>query len=85
MDYWVNRLIYLLASQAKLAWLLVNVINLIIFGLRDGFPGMYGMLKIWAVGFVFGLAYLVARRNLLPLIYPHALIDSIDFITHFFG
>ena len=36
-------------------------------------------------GVVFGLSYLAVGRKLWPLIFAHALIDSIDFVGHYLG
>ena len=83
--YLINRLVDLFGSQATLTWVLVIIISAIIFGLGHGYQGTMGMLKTGAIGLVFGLAFLAVGRNLWPLVLAHALIDSLDFITHYFG
>lgn len=83
--YLVERLIDLLGSQTKLTWGVVLVVSAFIFGLGHSYQGTEGMLKTGAVGLVFGISYLVVGRNLWPLILTHALIDSMDFINHYFG
>jgi len=83
--YLMNRLVDLFGSQTKLTWVFVLIVSAVIFGVAHSYQGTLGMLKTGAVGFVFGLAYLAVGRNLWPLIFAHALIDSIDFITHYLG
>ncbi len=83
--YLMERLSDLFGSQTKLTWVIVLVVSAIIFGAGHGYQGMMGMLKTGAVGFVFGLAYLAVGRNLWPLVFAHALIDTLDFVTHYLG
>ena len=83
--YLMNRLIDLVGNQRKLTWVIVIVASAVIFGLGHSYQGSMGMLKTGAIGALFGLAYLAVGRNLWPLILSHALIDSIDFVIHFFG
>ena len=83
--YLMERLIGLFRSQTKLTWAIVILVSATIFGLGHGSQGVMGILKTGAIGLVFGISFLVVGRNLLPLFLAHALIDSLDFITHYFG
>ncbi len=70
---------------AKLAWGIALLGSAIIFGLIHLFQRPVGMSKVGAVGLVLGLSYLAVGRNLWPLILAHALIDTLDMVSHFFG
>lgn len=83
--YLMNRLIDLLGKRTITAWVFALVVSAVLFGLIHSYQGPAGMIKTGAIGFVFGLAYLAVGRNLWPLIFAHALIDSLDFVTHFLG
>jgi len=83
--YLMNRLIDLQGKQTQLAWVIALVGSAVIFGLGHFYQGPIGIFKTGVIGLVFGLSYLAVGRNLWPLILSHAFIDSIDFITHYFG
>jgi membrane protease YdiL (CAAX protease family) len=68
-----------------ITWVVVIIVSAVIFGLGHEYQGTMGMLKTGAVGLVFSISYLAVGRNLWPLALAHALIDSLDFITHYFG
>lgn len=83
--YLMNRLIDLLGKQTKLAWGIALIGSAVIFGLIHLFQGPVGIFKVGAIGLVFGLSYLAVGRNLWPLVFAHALIDTLDMVSHFFG
>lgn len=83
--YLMKRLIDLQSRETKLAWGIALVGQALIFGLAHAYQGPLGMVKITAIGLVFGLGYLAVGRNLWPLIIAHGLIDSIDMVSHYFG
>ena len=83
--YLIERLIDLLGKQTRIAWAIALVGSAAIFGLIHYDQGLAGMFKIGAVGLVFGLSYLAVGRNLWPLIIAHGLIDTLDFVGHYFG
>jgi len=83
--YLMNRLIDLLGSQAKLAWVIAAVGQAVIFGLVHAYQSPIGMFKAGLIGLVFGIAYRFVGRNLWPLILAHGLIDSLDMASHYFG
>ena len=83
--YLMNRLVDLLGSQTKLAWVIAVIGQAVIFGLVHAYQSPIGMFKVGLIGLVFGLSYRAVGRNLWPLILAHGLIDSLDMVTHYFG
>ena len=83
--YLMNRLIDLQGKKTKLAWMIALVVSAIIFGLGHPYQDLAGIVQTGAVGLLFGVAFLIVRRNLWPLIIAHALIDTWSFVTHYFG
>jgi membrane protease YdiL (CAAX protease family) len=83
--YLIERLLDLVGKRSKLAWAIALLGSAAIFGLVHIDQGLAGMFKIGAVGLVFGLSYLAVGRNLWPLIIAHGLIDTLDFVSHYFG
>ena len=63
----------------RYAWVLAAFIQAAIFGVGHAYQGIGGILVTGVVGLVFGLLYLVARRNLWPVIIGHALINTVGF------
>lgn len=58
------------------AWVLAAVFQAIFFGLVHSYQGIGGIITTGFVGLVFGLLYLVARRNLWPMIIGHGLLNT---------
>ncbi len=83
--YLLNRLIELIGSQTKIAWIFAVVGQAVIFGLVHAYQSPVGMFKVGLIGLVFGLAFRPVGRNLWSLILAHGLIDSLDMVTHYFG
>jgi len=83
--YLMNRLVDLQGKKTKLAWVISLVGSAIIFGLGHTYQGLGGVIKITAVGLLFGAAFLTVRRNLWPVIIAHALLDTISFVQDYFG
>jgi membrane protease YdiL (CAAX protease family) len=83
--YLMNRLVDLQGKETKLTWAIALVGSAIIFGLGHTYQGLGGVIKITAVGLLFGAAFLTIRRNLWPLVFAHALLDTISFVQHYFG
>lgn len=83
--YLMNRLVDLQGKQTKFAWFIALVGSAVLFGLAHSFQGPVGMFKTGAIGLVFGLSFLAVGRNLWPLILAHGLIDTLDFVSHYFG
>ena len=83
--YLMNRLVDLQGKKTKLAWVIALVGSAIIFGLGHTYQGLGGVIRITAVGLLFGAAFLTVRRNLWPVIIAHALLNTIDFVQDYFG
>jgi membrane protease YdiL (CAAX protease family) len=83
--YLLNRLIGLLGSESPLRWAFVLVTGAVIFALPHFTQGLEGMIKTGAIGLLFGIAFLVVGRRLWPLVLAHGLIDTLDFIGHYFN
>ena len=83
--YLINRLIDLVGKRTKLTWVIAVTGSAVVFGLVHSYQGPVGILKVGAVGLVLGLSYLAVGRNRWPLIIAHALFDSLDFVSHYFG
>jgi membrane protease YdiL (CAAX protease family) len=78
--YLMNRLVDLQGNKSKLAWVIALVGSAIIFGLGHTYQGLGGVIKITTLGLLFGAAFLTVRRNLWPLVFAHALLDTISFV-----
>jgi membrane protease YdiL (CAAX protease family) len=83
--YLMNRLVDLQGKRTKLAWVISLVGSALIFGLAHIYQGLGGVIRITAVGLLFGSAFLTVRRNLWPVIIAHAVLNTIDFVQHYFG
>jgi hypothetical protein len=83
--YLMTRLVDLLGKQTKLAWVIALVVSAVIFGLGHPYQDLAGMVKTGAAGLILGAAFLTVGRNLWPLMIAHALIDTLDFVSHYFG
>jgi membrane protease YdiL (CAAX protease family) len=83
--YLMNRLVDLQGNKTKLAWVISLVGSAFIFGLAHTYQGLGGVIRITAVGLLFGAAFLTVRRNLWPVIIAHALLDTIGFVQDYFG
>lgn len=56
-----------------------------IFGSAHGYLGVRGAVVAGMVGLVFGAAYVVNGRSLVPLVIAHGLTDSVSFVTIYLG
>ena len=83
--YLFDRLVALLGRQTWHAWAIALAGSAVVFGLIHAYQGPAGVLKVGAIGLVLGLCYLAVGRALWPLILAHALIDTLDFVTHYLG
>lgn len=60
----------------RFAWIVAAFAQAIIFGIGHAYQGIGGIVTTGVIGLVFGLFYLVGRRNLLPLIVAHGIINT---------
>jgi membrane protease YdiL (CAAX protease family) len=81
----IERLTTLFMSDKLISKIIVLLVSAAVFGLAHAYQGPAGMIKTGAIGLVFGAAYLLLGRDLWPLILAHGLIDTLDFISHFYG
>ncbi len=82
--YLLNRLMDLF-SQPLLGIFLALVIHAILFGLGHTYQGITGVLDTALAGFLLGLLYLYARKNLWLPILVHGIIDTTGFLLIYFG
>jgi len=83
--YLMNRLVDLQGNKTKLAWVIALIGGAIIFGLGHTYQGLGGVIKVTGMGLILGVSFLAVRRNLWPLIFAHAVIDTINMVQHYFG
>jgi hypothetical protein len=83
--YLMNRLVDLFGKKTKLVWVIALVGSAVIFGFVHLRQGPAGMLKVVAYGLLFGVAFLTVRRNLWPLMIAHVLMDTLSFVSYYFG
>lgn len=67
------------------SWLLAAAISAVIFGLGHMGKGPAGMIGSGLGGLVYGLGYLLCRRNLWPVILAHCGGNTIGFVGDYFG
>lgn len=78
----MNRLHDVFGSS-KSAWVGALLVQTVLFGLAHYYQGLFGIILTGIVGFVFGAFYLLDKRNLVPLIAAHGLVDTIS-LTQFY-
>lgn len=66
-----------LLGGSRFAWILAAIVQATIFGLGHAYQGTMGIVITGMVGLVFGLGYLLSRRNLWPVIIAHGIINSV--------
>lgn len=72
----MNRLCEVFGGK-RFAWVLAAVVQALMFGASHAYQGFAGVIITGMVGLVFGLGYLLARRNLWPVIIAHGFINTI--------
>lgn len=78
------RLAQICGSKPK-AWYLAIIIQGVFFGFAHAYQGLNGIIITGIGGMIIGAAYLLAGRNLWPLIFAHGLYDAIRMISFYFG
>lgn len=66
------------------SWLLAAVVSAVVFGLGHMGKGPAGMIGSGLGGLVYGLGYLLCRRNLWPVILAHSAGNTIGFVGDYF-
>jgi membrane protease YdiL (CAAX protease family) len=82
--YFMNRIAEVAGGKAA-AWLAALVVTSVIFGLGHLYQGTAGVITIGLNGLVFGVLYLVSRRNLWIPIVAHGVMDTVGFLLIFLG
>jgi membrane protease YdiL (CAAX protease family) len=82
--YLMNRVAQV-AGERKAGWLLALVVTSSLFGLGHLYQGLSGVITIGLNGLVFGVLYLVSRRNLWIPIMAHGAMDTVGFLLIFLG
>lgn len=75
----INSLDILLGRNQWSAWV-AAIICAVIFGLLHAWQGIGGILFTGIVGLIFGIAYLLNGRRILPLIIVRGIIDTISLV-----
>ena len=80
--YLMNRVADILGEK-RLALVASLFCSAALFGIVHFYQGPSGMLLSGVIGLLFGVAYLVRRRNLWPLVIAHGLINTVSFVNVF--
>jgi len=78
------RLAQIFGGKPK-AWYLAIIVQGLFFGFAHTYQGLNGIIITGVAGMIFGATYLLAGRNLWPLILAHGLYDAIRMISFYFG
>ena len=74
-----------LLGASRAAWIAAVVSQAIAFGLIHTYQGPAQAISVGIGGAVYGTAFLLARRNLWPLVLAHGLNDTLGFIFLYSG
>lgn len=78
------RLAQIFGGKPK-AWYLAIFFQGLFFGFVHAYQGLNGIIITGVAGMIFGATYLLAGRNLWPLILAHGVYDAIRMISFYFG
>ena len=78
------RLAQIFGGKPK-AWCLAIIIQGLFFGFAHAYQGLNGIILTGLAGMVLGAAYLLAGRNLWPLILAHGIYDALRMVAFYFG
>jgi membrane protease YdiL (CAAX protease family) len=89
-EEWLFRGVLLTRLEAafgpgRLATLAAVVLQAGLFALGHAYLGARGVATALVVGLVFGLAYVLNGRNLVPLVLAHGLIDTLSLVAIYAG
>tara|TARA_Y100000052_G_scaffold19588_1_gene19354 strand:+ start:24458 stop:25003 length:546 start_codon:yes stop_codon:yes gene_type:complete len=65
----------------RIGWGIALIAHAVIFGMLHAYQGLSGILLTGSIGLVFGIFYLLGRRNILPLIFAHGIVNTISFVA----
>lgn len=82
--YLLNRIAQLLGG-ARRAWLVGLCATTVVFGLGHAYQGASGVIDTALFGFLFGVLYVLAGRNLWVAVIAHGVADTTAFVLLFFG
>lgn len=74
-----------LIGNSKISWALALITQAIIFGFMHSYHGTQGMVITGLIALSFGIFYLVARRKLFPIIFAHAVFDTLTMVGFYFA
>ena len=74
-----------LIGNSKIAWALALIIQAVIFGFMHSYHGSQGMVITGLIALSFGIFYLVAKRKLFPVIFAHAVFDTLTMVGFYFS
>ena len=80
----INSLDVLLGRTDSSPWFAV-FISSVIFGLMHAWQGIGGIIITGIIGFIFGTAFLLTGRKILPLILAHGILDTISLYLIYSG
>jgi membrane protease YdiL (CAAX protease family) len=71
--------------NGRTKWLIALSITSTLVGLGHSYQGITGMILTAVIGFIFGVIYLITKKNLWASIFTHGIYDTIAFIFVFYG
>lgn len=75
----------ILFGKMPLGTALAVLLAALLFGLGHVYyQGLRGLVTTTAIGIAFGLAFVLLKRNLWPLVLAHGVIDTLNFIAIYF-
>jgi len=69
-----------LLGGTTLGWIFAVVIQALFFGLAHAWQGFYGMLATGLGALTYGIFYLIAGKNLWPVILVHGIWDTLGLV-----
>lgn len=71
--------------KTRAGWILAALASSVLFGLAHYGEGITGIFTNGSFGLLFALIYVRNRRNLLPLIIAHGILNSLRYLLVYFG
>ena len=72
-------------GHEKLAVSSAVIIQAVLFGLLHMYQGMEGVMMAGSISLIFGVAYYLGGRSLIPLIIVHAVPDTMTLVAMYGG